>query len=91
MSELENYIKERKSRDKEFAKIFDSGYEEFKVGLMLRELRLEEGITQDELALRMNTKKSVISRIENHSEDIRISTLKNFAKALGRKISIAIL
>ncbi len=90
MSELNTYISERKSRDLEFAQIFDAGYEDFKIGVILKELRLQEGITQDELAAKMNTKKSVISRMENHSEDIRISTLHKVAHALGKKVKIAI-
>jgi transcriptional regulator with XRE-family HTH domain len=56
--------------------IHDSGYEEFKIGLMIKELRLKEGMTQEELAKRMNTKKSVISRMENHAEDMRCSFLR---------------
>ncbi|MGD0662658.1 MAG: helix-turn-helix domain-containing protein [Syntrophorhabdales bacterium] len=37
---------------------------------------------------RVHTKKTAISRIENHAEDIKISTLKRVAKALGKRIQI---
>ena len=90
MSDLEQYISERKAVDPEFLEVFDSGYDEFKIGLMLKELRQKQGISQDELALRTNTKKSVISRMENHSTDIRVSTLQKIAGALGKKVSIVL-
>lgn len=48
--------------------------------------RKEAGLTQQQLADRLNTKKT-ISRIENHAEDIKLSTLKKFAKALGKKFT----
>ncbi len=90
MSDIKKYIKKRKSNDKEFAKDFDSGYEQFKIGVMLKQAREEAGITQEELARRLNTKKTSISRIENHAEDIKLSTLKKFAQALGKKIRLEV-
>jgi len=38
----------------------------------------------------MSTKKSVISRMENHSEDIRLSTLEKVAQVFGKKLQVAI-
>ena len=75
MSDLQKYIEKRKKRDPEFAKDFDKGYQDFKIGVILRQAREEAGFTQEEIARQMNTKKSAISRIENHAQDIRLSTL----------------
>ena len=86
MSDLKKYIAIRKSSDPEFAENFDSGYEEFKIGLMLKMAREEAGLTQEALAEKLNTKKSAISRIENHAKDIKLSTLEKFAQALGKKL-----
>jgi transcriptional regulator with XRE-family HTH domain len=47
-------------------------------------------MTQQELAKQLNTKKSAISRMENHAEDIKLSTLVNVASALGKYINITI-
>ena len=91
MSDLKKYIKERKKRDKEFAKGFDEGYEQFKIGVMLRQAREEAGLTQEELARRLKTKKTAISRIENHAEDIKLSTLKRAASALGKRLQVSII
>ena len=90
MDDLEKYIEKRKARDKKFAEGFEEGYENFKIGVLLREAREEAGITQEELAKKLRTKKSAISRIENHSEDIRLSTLNQYLKAVGKKLSLRI-
>ena len=90
MSDVEKYIKRRKKTDPEFAEDFDAGYEAFKIGAILRQARKESGLTQEQIAQKLNTKKSAISRIENHAEDIRLSTLEKFAEALGKKMDVAI-
>jgi len=90
MSDLSKYIEKRKTSDPDFADGFDSGYEEFKVGVMIKQLRINQGMTQEELAMRLHTKKSAISRMENHSEDIRLSTLGKVAEVFGKKLQIAI-
>jgi len=88
MSDLQKYIAERKKRDPEFAKDYEVGYQNFKIGVVLRQMRKDSGITQEELAEKLKTKKSVISRIENHAEDIRLSTLNKYAETLGKKLKI---
>ncbi len=91
MDDLEKYIKQRKIRSKNFAKDFEEGYDNFRIGYLLKQARKNAGITQEELAAKLKTKKSAISRIENHAEDIRLSTLKNYLEALNRKLHINIL
>ena len=90
MSDLQKYIAKRKARDPEFAEKYDAGYEEFKIGVLLKMAREEAGLTQEQLAEKLNTKKSAISRIENHANDIKLSTLENFAQALGKKLNIEV-
>lgn len=90
MSDLKRYISKRKARDSDFAKGFDTGYEQFKIGVMLKQARLEAGITQEELARRMRTKKTAISRIENHAEDVKLSTLEKFAESVGKRLHMKI-
>ena len=90
MSDLKKYIDERKKIDPSFEKGFDEGYEQFKIGAMLRRMRESAGLTQEELAVKLKTKKTAISRIENHAEDIKISTLERTAAALGKKLKIII-
>jgi len=90
MDDLDRAIAKRKAKDGKFAREFDLGYEEFKVGAFIREARLEKGVSQEVLAKRIGTTKSVISRMENHAEDVRLSTLQKVALALGRHIRIAV-
>ena len=59
-------------------KRFDSGFEEFKIGVVLKQARLEAGITKEDLIIQLHTKKSAISRIENYAQDINLSALPNF-------------
>ena len=73
--DLDKYIEKRKKKDKAFAMDYEIGYENFKISAMLRQMRENAGLTQEEIAVKLNTKKSAISRIENHAEDIRFSTL----------------
>ena len=90
MDDLDRYIEKRKKDDPKFAKNFDAGYEKFKIGVMLRMAREEAGLTQEQLAKKIKTKKTAISRIENHAEDIKLSTIDKFLAALGKRLQISI-
>ena len=91
MNDLKKYTARRKQEDHEFAAGFEEGYQKFKIGVVLREARKAAGLTQEELARRIKTKKTAVSRIENHSRDIRLSTLEKVASALGKRVQIKIL
>jgi len=86
MDDLDKYIKTRKKKSPKFAENFDKGYEQFKIGVILKQARLEAGFTQEQVAEKLHTKKSAISRVENHAEDIRLSTLVNYAQAVGKNL-----
>ncbi|MBU2515887.1 helix-turn-helix domain-containing protein [bacterium] len=90
MDDLDRYIKKRKKQSPQFEKDYDKGYEQFKIGILLKQARLEAGLTQEQVAKRLQTKKSAISRIENHAEDIRLSTLVNYAQAVGKRLQFDI-
>jgi len=84
------YVKKRLKKKEISEKTFWEGYDDFKVGVMLKEARLQSGMTQEEVAKKLRTTKSVISRIENHSQNITLATLEKFAKAVGKNIRINI-
>jgi ribosome-binding protein aMBF1 (putative translation factor) len=90
MSDLKKYIGNRKAKDRGFAENFEKGYEQLKIGVMLRQAREAAGLTQEELAVKLHTKKTAISRIENHAEDIKLSTLEKVASALGKQLRVSI-
>lgn len=69
----------------------ESGYENFKVGALLLEARLEKGLTQEELAKKAGTTKSYISKIENNIKEVRISTLQKIIElGLGGRLELSI-
>lgn len=69
----------------------DAGYENFKIGALIHEARLEKGLTQAELAEKVGTTKSYISKIENNLKETRLSTLKKIVElGLGGKIELSI-
>ena len=51
-------IKQRKAKSKTFAKEFEKGYDNFRIGYLLKQARKKAGITQEELATKIYTKKS---------------------------------
>ena len=58
----------------------EGGYENFKIGVMIQKARLEKGLTQEELAEKVGTTKSYISKIENNIKEVRLSTLQKIVE-----------
>jgi len=54
----------------------EAGYDNFKIGALIHDARIEKGMTQQELAEKVGTTKSYISKIENNIKEARISTLQ---------------
>ena len=69
----------------------DREFKSFKVGLMLREAREQKHMTQDQLGLIIDKKRSFISRIENDASNMTLKTHYDIVeKGLGGKIKIQI-
>ena len=88
MSDVKQYIQKRAERDAEFSESYEVGYANFKIGVILRQAREAAGLTQDQVAQKLQTKKSAISRIENHADDVRLSTIRRYADAVGASLQI---
>ena len=56
------------------------------IGKNLRKIRLEKGYSQQVLSNKCDVERAKISRIENASEDIKISTLLKLTDALEIKL-----
>lgn len=70
---------------------FESGYKEFKLGVMLQQARKEKGLTQSQLAEKVGTNKGYISKIENNIKEVRISTLQHIVEyGFGGKLELVI-
>ncbi|MDQ6609567.1 MAG: helix-turn-helix domain-containing protein [Bacteroidota bacterium] len=59
---------------------YEQGFEAFKLGVIIQEMREKQNLTQEQLAVKCGTTKSYISRIENNASDIRLSTLMRIIK-----------
>ncbi|GDY21085.1 hypothetical protein LBMAG56_24310 [Verrucomicrobiota bacterium] len=90
-ADLARDVERRKRTDAKSTADSVSGYQEFKVGVLLRQAREQAGLTQEDLARRTKTKKSAISRLANHAEDMRLSTLARVARALGKTLRIELI
>ena len=90
MDNLEKHIKEFKKKNPKLGKNFELGYEDFKIGAILKIAREESGLTQKDIAKKIGTYKNNISRLENHAEDVKLSTLEKYVSALGKKVKISI-
>jgi len=71
----------------------EAGFDAFKIGALIHDTRLEMGMTQEQLAEKVGTTKSYISKIENNIKEARISTLQKiielgFGGQLELKIKI---
>lgn len=68
---------------------FEEKAQYFVISEMLREARKEANMTQEQLAEKVGTKKSYISRLENGKCDIQLSTLyRIFEFGLGKRINL---
>ena len=67
------------------------GYTSFKIGVLIHEARLRKGLTQQELAEKVGTTKSYISKLENNVKEVRLSTLQKIVElGLGGQLDLSI-
>jgi DNA-binding XRE family transcriptional regulator len=70
---------------------FENGYQELKLGILIQQARLEQGLTQEQLAEKVGTNKGYISKVENNIKDVRISTLQKIVElGLGGHLELSI-
>jgi DNA-binding XRE family transcriptional regulator len=69
----------------------EAGYQNFKLGALLQEARLGAGLTQEELAQKVGTTRSYISKLENDIKEVRLSNLQKIVElGLGGKLQLSI-
>jgi DNA-binding XRE family transcriptional regulator len=70
---------------------YEQGFEAFKLGVPIQEMREDQNLTQEQLAVKCGTTKSSILRIENNASDIRLSTLMRIVKdGLGGHLKLSV-
>lgn len=81
-------LKSELMQNSEFKREYDALEEEFKLIEALVEMRQKAGLTQEEVAQKMSTQKSNISRLESGSGNPGWKTLQKYAHACGFKIQL---
>jgi DNA-binding XRE family transcriptional regulator len=85
---LDQYLEEQ-LRDQEFAARFEQAGEAWEVALQIAALRQQAGLSQKELARRLNTSQQQISRLESASyEGHSLSMLRRVAEALHARVRV---
>lgn len=83
MKTLDEYIREREARDPEFRAAREASRPQFEFQRALILARREAGLTQQELADRIGTTQSAISRLEFGDSWPRVDTLLKLARVLN--------
>ena len=78
-------------KNSEVVKAYQELQPEFAIIEKIIRARIEEGITQKDLAKRMKTKQSAISRLESGRANPSLSFLQRLAKALDARLEIRFL
>ena len=77
-------------RDPEVRRALKESELEFQIAKSIIEARIKRGMTQKELARRLNTKQSVISRVETVKTTPSLSFLKRVAETLNTSLRVEI-
>jgi len=72
----------------EFKAVYDSMADEFALASAVIEARAIAGLTQEELADRMDAKQSLVARIESGDQNTTVKALLRVAKATGTHLKI---
>ena len=70
---------------------FEMECDAFIIGERLKAERLKSGLTQEQLAQKIGTKKSFISRVERGHTDIQLSTLVRLFQGLGCQVRVRVI
>ncbi len=77
-------------KDKKIKQLYDRLGPEFTVIEMIIKKRIEKGLSQKELARKIGTKQSAISRLESGTYNPSISFLQKVSEALDAKLKISL-
>ncbi|MFC1615768.1 multiprotein-bridging factor 1 family protein [Patescibacteria group bacterium] len=82
-------FKKRVLKNTEVRTAYNNLAPEFEIAKAIIEKRLEKGLSQSDLAKKIGTKQSAISRIESGNYNASIKLLEKIAKALKLKLIIS--
>ena len=83
---LDELIAEGTRKNPEFPQLVEAAYRRRKLLRALAGERARRGISQTQVAAKMNTSQSAVARLEAGGIDAKISTVDRFAAALGKRV-----
>lgn len=89
MSDIDKYINKKELSSPGFRKKVEEEVNNLKIGEEIRQMRIMSGMTQEDLAKKLSTTKSAISRLENHSESVRLSTIEKVAEIFDKQVVVS--
>ena len=75
-------------KNPKFRKAYEESQLEYEIARAIIRARIEKGLTQKQLAEKLNTKQSVISRVESANTTPSLSFLKRLAQALNTSLQV---
>lgn len=83
---LDELVAERTERNPHFPDLVRAALEQRGLIRALVESREGAGLTQTQVAARMQTSQSAVARLESAEGDLKLSTLARYAAAVGKRI-----
>lgn len=80
--------KKKLLKNPKFKKLYDESRLEYEIARTIIRARIEKGLTQKQLANKLHTRQSAISRVEGASTTPSISFLKRLATALNTTLQV---
>lgn len=87
-TKVNNHIYRRRVKNKKNDQDFMVESDRLKIAMALKTLRENEGLTQRELAEKVDKPQSTIARIENGNMNVTFKTMNDIAKALNKVIDV---
>lgn len=87
MDDWEN-TKKKLLKNPKFRKLYKESRIEYEIARTIIRARIEKGLTQKQLADKLHTRQSVISRVEGANTTPSISFLKRLAAALNTTLQV---
>lgn len=82
-------LKKEWLKDRDLKQAYDELGPEFELVAAIIEQRIKHGLTQAELAKKLGTKQSAISRLERGTYNPTFAFLRKLAKALGLELHVS--
>lgn len=90
----DNQLRNEVFADPEARAIYEATKLQIELAIQLKEARLKQNLTQEEVASILHTKKPAISRLETSHENVKsfpsLLTLVKFASAIGYELKIGL-